>query len=51
MSRELFDMECLVQNMIELLKSAEQEALVPSIVKCLLVPDVFMIYIRLVVIN
>lgn len=36
MSRELFDMECLVQNMIELLKSAEQEALVPSIVKCLL---------------
>lgn len=36
MSRELFDMECLVQNMIELLKSPDQEALVPSIVKCLL---------------
>lgn len=36
MSRELFDMDCLVQSMIELLKSSEQEALVPSIVKCLL---------------
>ena len=36
MSRELFDMECLVQNMIELIKSPDREALVPYIVKCLL---------------
>lgn len=36
MSRELFDMECLVQSMIELINSPDQESLVPFIVKCLL---------------
>lgn len=36
MSRELFDMDCIIQKMLELIKSSNRAMYIPLIVKCLL---------------